>query len=63
MINSFAITDGFLVFSVVVLIVYDLFALYCWGVEATISRSIAINSKRYPIIPFAIGVVAGHWFW
>jgi hypothetical protein len=33
------------------------------GFQATISWWIWTNSVKYPIIPFAIGVLMGHLFW
>lgn len=58
-----SMTEGFLIAVVVVVLAYDLFALQRWGIEATVSRVITDWSRRHPVIPFLLGLVAGHWFW
>lgn len=57
------LTEWFLVVVVVVVLIYDAAALMLWGVESTVSRVVTRWSKQFPIIPFLVGVVAGHWFW
>ena len=57
------ITGLFIVFAVLIIAVYDIYALTTGGQTATISSVILNNSKVAPIIPFAFGVLAGHLFW
>jgi len=42
---------------------YDIFAYFYWAYEGTISFKVLTASRKYPIIPFAVGVIAGHLFW
>ena len=47
----------------VVSIVFDAI-MYCrGGWQATISYLVLTRSGRYRIIPFALGVLVGHWLW
>jgi len=48
---------------IVFLLVYDVYAVVTGGVKNTISWEVLQASKNYPVIPFAVGVVAGHLFW
>lgn len=57
------ITDILSVVSVVIAIIYDLFAWYYWGVEKTITVTVQKYSKKWPLLPFLIGMLIGHWFW
>lgn len=57
-------TQGFVVCLILLIAVYDVIALFVWGVDATISRVIGITASfDAPTIPFGIGVVMGHLFW
>lgn len=60
-------TVVFLAIIAVAVIAWNVFALYFWGPQATISRVVADSSRQYPMIPFLIGFVvgfvSGHWFW
>jgi hypothetical protein len=39
-------------------------AAAAWGLPgATVSESITRWSKQHPMIPFALGVLVGHWLW
>lgn len=49
--------------TVAFLIIYDIWIIFKRGYSDTISWTLFAWSKRYPIIPFAIGVVIGHLFW
>ena len=51
------------ILAVVVLAAIDVALLLTGGVEATFSRVILGASHKYPIIPFAAGVLCGHLFW
>lgn len=48
--------------TVVIWVAYDVFAVLEYGNEATISVRMLRLGKAYPIIPFATGVLVGH-FW
>ncbi len=55
---------GVIIVSVVItLATVDLWLLVTGGVEATFSHVILSASSRWPIIPFAAGVLCGHLFW
>jgi len=58
---------GFIVFTVVVVGGYDVYAIMQGGTEATISFMIYNWSYKYPIFTFACGffpgVLVGHFFW
>ncbi len=56
-------TAWWIVALIAIAVSYDVFAYVHWGYEGTISFKALTASKNYPIIPFAIGVVAGHLFW
>lgn len=53
-------TKIFILICTSVIIVFDLWALF-FGV--TISEVITRSSQENIIIPFAFGVLMGHWFW
>lgn len=52
-----------LLFVSVLLIVYDFYAYWSFGQESTISMYLFDISKKFPIVPFGIGVIMGHLFW
>jgi hypothetical protein len=58
-----AVTAWVLVAAALALALYDVGAFLAAGVEATISRSLYEWAQRWPIIPFALGVLTGHLFW
>lgn len=43
--------------------IYDVWAISTSGYDASISVIIVDWSRQLPILPFAIGVLAGHLFW
>lgn len=58
-----AITAWVCVAAVVALIGFDVWA-YANGIPGdTISEVTRSAARRYPILPFAAGVVVGHFFW
>ena len=58
-----SLTITFIAVVTVVILAYDAFALYkSKKTEYTISYIIAKASLKNPIIPFALGVLMGHWF-
>lgn len=56
-------TDAVILLLIAVAIVWDVLAVVYWGPRGTISHSVREWSKRHPVIAFALGVLAGHWFW
>lgn len=48
--------------ATVLLLGYDVFAYLNGGVAATISWVLYDQSKEFPIIPFALGLLMGHLF-
>jgi hypothetical protein len=42
---------------------YDLTVYLTHGHEATVSAVILTTSRRYPILPFMLGVLIGHLLW
>jgi hypothetical protein len=42
---------------------WDVYVESQWGSQATISYQIQSAAFKYPIIPMAFGVLAGHFFW
>ena len=52
-----------LLIAVALVLAYDVFALLKWGAGSTVSVAVWNFSKLYPIIPFAGGMLASHfWF-
>lgn len=56
-------TISVLAITLVSLVVYDVIIFIKEGPQATISYDLLGLSRDYPIIPFALGVIAGHLFW
>jgi len=42
---------------------YDIWAIATAGYDASISVVVLDWSRRAPVLPFAVGVLAGHLFW
>lgn len=57
------ITTIILIFSAISLALYDIYALWRWGYQGTISYVVLKDSKSYPIIAFICGLIAGHLWW
>jgi hypothetical protein len=57
------LTDRVIFFAVVSLLLYNVVAGVMGGGTATISARLQHHAVRYPVIPFAIGMLAGHWVW
>lgn len=55
------VTDIILISAVLVLVGWNVYAAITG--RPTISQRVDRYSGRWPIIPFAIGVVCGHLFW
>lgn len=62
-IDGGTVTKLSLLMVLVALLAYDLFAVYQFGFEGTISVVVFTLAKSAPIIPFLAGVVVGHLFW
>ena len=56
------VTRMVLLMTLIGLLGYDLFAVYQFGYDGTISLVVFTMAKAYPIIPFLAGVVVGHLF-
>ncbi len=56
-------TQVVLLLAFLVLGAYDLFAYLAWGREQTLSVVLFESSVEWPVIPFALGFLAGHLFW
>lgn len=57
------ITIVVLILTAVFLIVYDIWAVLKYGIAGTISWQVWDKSRRFPIIPLAVGILVGHLFW
>lgn len=57
-----SLTIAFIVALVGVVALYDVWTLWRRGYTTTISYVLKKYSLRFPIIPFLIGVLAGHLF-
>jgi hypothetical protein len=57
------VTIALMVLAFFLIALYDVIALLAGGTETTISAVIISWSKVYPILPFAFGVLMGHFFW
>jgi hypothetical protein len=57
------ITIGFIIGAIVIILGYDVVAAIYGGTGSTISEVITSWSYGTPLLPFAFGVVCGHWFW
>ena len=57
------LTAIILVVVVSAISIYDIFAAVYGGDGATVSEVVRAVSYSYPIVPFTLGVVCGHWFW
>ena len=49
--------------TVLVLIIWATVAAVFGAEGSTISEHVRDYAAAYPLIPFALGVVCGHWFW
>ncbi len=55
-------TSIILVLIVSALIAWDIYIAFAQP-GGTISETVLFFSHKHPIIPFALGVVCGHFFW
>ena len=57
------VTKVVLCVSIVALIVWATVAAI-WGADGcTISEHVRYYAAQYPVVPFALGVLVGHWLW
>ncbi len=56
-------TQAFIVVLIGIVTVYDVWTLWKRGYATTISYTLYAGAIRFPIIPFSLGVIAGHLFW
>lgn len=56
------VTKMALLLTLICLLAYDLFAVYRFGYDGTISLVVFTMAKTWPIIPFLAGIVVGHLF-
>ena len=61
--NGKRITGLFITAIVLIIGVYDVVAMFGFGVDATISRVLLGGAYVTPAIPFTIGFLMGHLFW
>lgn len=59
----FELTGNLILVTVVVALIYDLYAYRKSGGSAIISNWVRVMSRDWPIIPFLLGVLCGHFFW
>lgn len=57
------LTQIVMALAVVLLLAYDIYAVIIKGMTNTISWQVAHLAKAYPLIPFLLGMLAGHFFW
>ena len=57
------ITKIVLLVITILLILFDIFVIWLYGREASISRVVYQSSCEYPAIAFAVGFLCGHLFW
>lgn len=56
-------TRIFIAATIGVIIIYDVWVAVAGGTGTTVSHELITWAYRYPILPFALGVVFGHLFW
>lgn len=60
--NAPEVTWMFIRVITVICILYDLFMIFMYGVDASISHVLAKKSTEHPSIIFAGGLLCGHLF-
>ena len=57
------LTVGFIVLVVALITLYDVWTLWRRGYNTTVSWNLYIIARRFPIVPFLVGLLVGHlWF-
>lgn len=57
------LTTWFLIAFVTAGVAWDLYVYTRYGVDATISRVVRDWARVDPVVPFALGLLMGHFFW
>lgn len=57
------LTGEFLVLSAIVVIAFDVWTMVKRGADTTVSWTLYSVAQKYPVVPFAIGMLMGHLFW
>jgi hypothetical protein len=57
------ITSLVILAIIVIIAIYDVFAIAKGGTEASISHTLQVWAYKYPAMTFSIGFVMGHLFW
>lgn len=58
-----SVTEAVMAALLIVAIIYDILAAILYGQSVTMSARTWALSKRYPILPLAVGILLGHLFW
>ena len=53
----------FVLITIVVVTVYDVYAMLAGGTESSISWIMIDWAYRYPLFPLITGIIMGHLFW
>lgn len=56
-------TVYFIVLTIVLIAIWDVYAIVNGGTEASISHTMIVWSYKYPAFTFLMGFVMGHLFW
>jgi hypothetical protein len=56
-------TEAVILLWAVALAAYALYAAVFLPREMQVSATLLRLARRWPVIPFALGVLLGHWFW
>ncbi len=57
------ITSMVILLLIVIVAVYDVYAIAKGGTEASISHTLRVWAHKYIALPFSFGFVCGHLFW
>lgn len=55
--------EGFIALIIGVIVLFDIYLVVKFGRKGTVSYKMMYWSYKFPIIPFAMGVVCAHFFW
>lgn len=61
--NIKKVTSLVIILTIILLGLFDAFAIYQGGTAASISHTIVEWSYNYPAFTFAFGFLCGHFFW
>jgi len=56
-------TYMFIGIMIVSITIYDVYAIFVGGTQATISWAMIDWAYKYPLFPFIMGLLSGHLFW